>query len=283
MQTQRSLWRDATLLFLLFLPISLLATTEKVSKQYDLLPSKTYFIDLEIDAAEIEVMRGEAHQLRLELRFTKDAFSYDIDFDEKAGEMRIYFDKEDWVEEDFDGTIAEFNLYLPHNVELRLNSSIKAGEVAFELGGMKIAKFELKTWAGEVTVGFEKPNKIQMKTFHLNTKVGETRLRDLGNARFEYADINSGIGKLDIDFRGEFVSETTAEIDLDIGETDIYLPEEIGTRIVVKKFLFLSDVNISGDYRKSGRYYVSENYDNASRKFDLRINPGIGALHVSSR
>lgn len=44
---------------------------------------------------------------------------------------------------------------------------------------------------------------MAMNSLDVNVKVGETQLRNLGNAHFRSADIDNGIGSLDVDFSGD--------------------------------------------------------------------------------
>jgi predicted membrane protein len=168
-------------------------------------------------------------------------------------------------------------------VEIELSSKIKAGEINFELGDLKLKDFQLRNFAGEVEVDFSKPNPIEMELLDINVKVGETTLRRLGNARFRSAKINGGIGELSIDFAGEGLKSARAEIDLDIGETSIYLPHDLGVRFDSSTFGFLTQSSIDYEFIKKGRFYYSEKYESASKTMDFSISSGIGELRVIYR
>jgi len=123
---------------------------------------------------------------------------------------------------------------------------------------------------------------LSMSVLKINTKVGETEIIRLGNARFKEAEINGGIGEMRVDFRGKILNEALADVDLDIGEATIYLPDDdVGVKLSVSKFLFLSDVEISRNFRKSGRHYYSRNYDDAKNALTLRVSPGLGELNIN--
>ncbi len=69
---------------------------------------------------------------------------------------------------------------------------------------------------------------------------------------------------------------------MDIGETILYLPDDdVGVKLSVSKFLFLSDVVVPRNLRKSGRYYYSQNYDDAKSALNLRVSPGLGELNIN--
>jgi predicted membrane protein len=149
-----------------------------------------------------------------------------------------------------------------------------------QLGGLRVADFAMSVTAGEVNLDFDEPNRLEMETLELRTRIGESKFRHLGNARFRDADINGGIGEMIIDFSGAMLASAVARVDLDIGETVIILPQEAGAKLSVSKFLFLSQIDIPFDFRKDGRYYYTDNYGKAGQDFQLRINSGIGELRI---
>ncbi len=89
------------------------------------------------------------------------------------------------------------------DVEIDLEARIKAGAIEIDLGGLSLVGLDLITWAGEVQVEFSEPNWTEMDFLKINTKVGETEIVRLGNARFKEAEINGGIGKMRVDFAAE--------------------------------------------------------------------------------
>ncbi len=122
-----------------------------------------------------------------------------------------------------------------------------------------------------------RPDKVLRVDIEIDA--GEVRLQKSPRAR-EARATNGGIGEMRVDFRGALPSQAVAEIDLDIGETTLYLPEEAGITLSVSKLLFLSDVNLPHQFRKSGRYYYSRNYDEASNRLALHVSPGLGELRI---
>lgn len=85
---------------------------------------------------------------------------------------------------------------------------------------------------------------------------------------------------MDVDFSG-LTEDATADVDLDIGATDIFIPDNIGVKLSVHKFLFLSQVDIPHSLRKKGSYYISENYQDDEKSVVLKVKPGIGDLRIS--
>lgn len=236
---------------------------------------------VDIDAGELRVAKGKSRdEVRVGLAYNKSQFSHSFRYNENRNALDVQFDKEGWFDHERDRTLAEIDIELPTEGELQLDFKIKAGEINMELGGLRILDFALETLAGEVNLDFDEPNRVEMASLLLNTKVGESKFRRLGNARFRDADINGGIGEMTIDFSGEMAKDAVARVDLDIGETVIVLPRDAGTKLSISKFLFLSHVELPFDLHKDGRYYYSENYERADRTFQLRLSSGVGECRI---
>ena len=88
---------------------------------------------------------------------------------------------------------------------------------------------------------------------------------------------------MEIDFSGEGLKLSRVDIDLDIGETMIYLPRELGVRFDSSTLGFLTQSQLDFKFDKKGRFYLSDNYDSAAKKLDMSISSGIGELRVLYR
>ena len=257
--------------------------TERFKQKYEINSDKVLHVNIDIDAAQVRISKSSrSKEVWLSIYFSEDEFKIYEDYDRKRSRLDIEFDKKGWTNNDSKDLKAEFVLELPPDVEIYLEARIKAGVIEIDLGGLSIVGMELTTWAGEVQVEFSEPNQSEMDYLKINTKVGETKIVRLGNARFREAEINGGIGEMRVDFRGRMLNEAMADVDLDIGETTIYLPDDdVGVKLSVSKFLFLSDVEVPRNFRKSGRYYYSKNYDDAKYALRLHVSPGLGALNIN--
>ncbi len=254
---------------------------EKLDNTFKVRTNRDFRLRLDVDAGEVRVSRGQSEdELRVHLLYSKKEFRHAFRFNDRDNFLEIRFDKDGWFGHKGDRLAAELEIELPRDATMRIDCKIKAGEVNMQLGGLRLADFALSVTAGEVNIDFDQPNRIEMESLSLNTKIGESKFRQLGNARFREADLNGGIGEMTIDFSGEMLEAAVARVDLDIGETVIVLPREAGTKLAVSKFLFLSQINLPFDMYKEGRYYYTENYHENDRGFQLRVSSGIGELRV---
>lgn len=291
MQTLKFFWRAVPGLLLLgALPLAAAPQRdesrelEKVQSNFKVRTDRDFHFRLEVDAGEVRVSRGSSEdQLTVHLVYTKKQFRHALRFNEQENRLEVRFDKDGWFSHDGDGMTAELEIELPRDATMHADCRIKAGEVEMQLGGLRLADFMMQVMAGEVNVDFDEPNRMEMAKLELNTRIGESNFRRLGNARFRDADINGGIGEMTIDFSGAVLPAARAEVDLDIGETVIVLPQATGAKLAVSKFLFLSHIEMPFDFRKDGRYYYNDNYGKAGQDFELRVNSGIGELRIEQR
>ncbi len=241
-------------------------------------------VNIEIDAGEVDVRKNSnPNECRIFYKYDGEEIEKEIDYNKSRNLIHIIFDQEfPWhndSEHDNDNHL-KVEVLLPEAPQIDLDANIKAGAVDFELGDLRLKSVALRNWAGDVSVDFDQPNLVRMTSFEVNVKVGELKIANLGNANFEIADINSGIGEMHLDFSGAKLKDATADVDLDIGETTIIIPENSGTKMKVSKFLFLSEVNYPNWFEKRGSYYYSENFDKLGEHLNLRISTGIGELKI---
>ncbi|MBN1998476.1 hypothetical protein JW935_13035 [candidate division KSB1 bacterium] len=272
--------------FLLLLLFGVSSRAEKVTiDQLYPIKGELFKLTLKIDGGEVEVSRGNrARECFLYVEYNSERIETDVRFHENTDELLVKLDIKDlgfWKKENKDRSwTAKVKIELPTDPDIDLRTEIKAGETKLDLGDLHIQNFILKNWAGEVEVNFDRPNLTKMNIFDVSVKVGEMRLRNLGNANFEEGDINGGIGEMAVDFSGSAFKRSMARIDLDVGETTIVLPRQAGAKLKVSKFSFLSSVEYPNWFEKRGKYYYSENYENADQSIFLMISSGIGELNI---
>ncbi|OGC02685.1 hypothetical protein A2V82_09440 [candidate division KSB1 bacterium RBG_16_48_16] len=240
-------------------------------------------VEIDVDGGQVQVKRSESDtDCHVWLEYNPNKSNADVQFNERTNELKISVDHEKWsiVNKGDDENFVKVVVELPLAPQIDLDADVKAGEMKLQLGGIHLRNFELRNLAGEVNVDFDQPNKSELETLDVNCKVGELTLSRLGNANFSEADINSGIGEVSIDFLGEKIRRAMVHIDLDIGETRIVLPKELGVKMKVSKFLFLSNVSYPNWFDKKGKYYFSKNYKETKESLYLTISTGIGELGI---
>lgn len=257
---------------------------KKIEQNFSIKSNEPLIFFLDADAGVIEVMSHKSEdQISVVATVNEKVDALNMGFDNRRNEFSISLDRKKWLKSLNNEKASRLTIKLPVNVQLEMTSTIKAGEIDYDMAWLTIKNFGLRNFAGDVRLDFPEPNAMEMETLDINIKVGETTLRRLGNARFRDADINGGIGELHIDLSGENLKTSEVNIDLDIGATTVYLPKNTGVRLKSSTFGFLSDTNLDSEFRKSGKYYFSNNYDSAAKTLFVSISTGIGELKVKYR
>ncbi|MBN2414419.1 hypothetical protein JXO52_01185 [bacterium] len=241
---------------------------------------------LDVDAGEVHITRGSTDRdVVIDISYTEDTFRERLDFDTNRNRVTVELDTKSWKrigKDHDDDTWSRVTLEIPDGVDVLFDSRLKAGEVDMDLGGIRLREFTLSMWAGETDIRFSEPNPVIMDMLDINAKVGECTLSDLGNTRFRTAEINGGIGELSVDFNGALLPGSRADVDLDIGEASVYVPDAAGVKLMIGgMFSFMSSKRIDSGFRKRGRAYYNDRFTSEEQGFQLRITPGLGELSVT--
>jgi len=274
------------LLLVLLLPHLILAKEIKSKKYvFDVTSEKLLVARLDIDISSDFRIRPnpDSKQIIVEINYNPEKMDVDADFDANSNHLYVSVDVEKWSK-GFHGdqNSGECTVYFPLGIPIELNSSCKAGEINFDLGGLSLENVDLRLAAGTVKVRFQKPNPIQMDDFSIDGKIGELELEKLGNAGFQTADISAGIGVLSLGLSGSKKIDFPQDISVDmkIGEINLILPENRPIKLRISKFLFLSQSDIPDEFERHGSYYTHGDIKNARNLLYLRISPGLGALNI---
>jgi len=254
---------------------------KRVDQSYSVPEGKELRIIVNCDAGILYMRRNnESRAVRVYIYYAPELYNTDVHFDERIGELYVDVVKEGLLKGIDSDKTAEIEIEIPYDVPTYLNAKIKAGEVDMDLGDLRLKDFQMASWAGEVTVDFSRPNREIIHNMDIDIKVGSVKLRRLGNANFERAIINGGIGELTVDFSGANTGKAMAKVDLKIGENRVILPRNIGVRLAVSKMWFLSNLDLPPGLRKKGRFYYSDFYEDESRELLLRVEMGIGEIRL---
>jgi len=239
---------------------------------------------LQADAGDVQLTRNERDECQVFVEYYENRCELDVVYNERNKSLEIDIDHHNWsmIKEgdSKDKDYAVIKIALPYKPDLDVQVELKAGKLDLQLGDLHVAGLRLKSWAGETRLDFQRPNRTELKTLDVDCKVGEVRLKHLGNANFTEADINGSIGEMTVDFTGDKIKRAMARLDLDIGATTVIVPEEVAVKMKVSKFLFLSEVNHPSWFRQEGNYYYSKNYKDQDDSLYLMVSTGIGELRV---
>lgn len=238
--------------------------------------------NITMDVGEFTLTRSADVKIaRVHIAYDPDKCDVRVSYNPEDSNFYLDVDHHRLFEKD-NHKVAKIFLELPAEPITDLRVKQKAGEMDFTLGDLSLRSCRIKGSAGELTVDFDAPNRIRMVDLDISCTVGESTLRNIGNARFRKARINGGIGEMTVDFSGWADTSGEVDIDNDLGETTVYIPRDVMARMRVSKAGFLTDYSCSDWFEEHHGYYYSKNSIPGKENLYLHISSGIGELSINS-
>jgi hypothetical protein len=104
---------------------------------------------------------------------------------------------------------------------------------------------------------------------------------DFSDLKINNLDLDTGVGNVKVVF-GTNSEYAKADIDTGISDIEIVLPENLGTRIMFDGGI--KNTNLKNlNWTRSGKFYISPNYNDSKYKIDIYVNMGIGKLNIVTK
>ncbi|MEE8117627.1 MAG: hypothetical protein V3T28_11005 [Gemmatimonadales bacterium] len=217
---------------------------------------------------------------RMALVYDEDRFEPDVSFHDGRDRLDIGFS---WTHgtglHDTDKLHQRLDLALSPDVPLDLRITFGAAAGDIELGGLSLTEAVIKTGASQSTIRFSEPNRITCERLVFQVGAAQFEALQLGNSRCRSIELNGAVGKMLLDFTGEWSDAVTthAQIKMGLGKLLLRLPESLGVRLDVDRFLV--GLDRSGFLERGGAYY-STSYDTAARKLTIEIQAALGTIEI---
>ncbi|MCS7229087.1 MAG: cell wall-active antibiotics response protein [Candidatus Kryptonium sp.] len=166
---------------------------------------------------------------------------------------------------------------LCRDIPTTLDIVLGASKADIELGGLSLKNLKISTGVSKTNLKFTNPNKITMKRFEIETGAAKFEGEKLGNAKFKTLHFSGGVGSFDIDLSGEILDDAEVNVELGLGEIDIYLPKEVGA--IISSSGVFSSGKFDNFFKKWDKY-ISFNYEKAQKKISIFIESGLGNVRV---
>jgi hypothetical protein len=137
-------------------------------------------------------------------------------------------------------------------MNLKINAGAYQGDI--ELGGLALKSLEVNDGAADISLKFSEPNKTEMETLRYITGASSVKLSGLANANFTSMIFRSGAGDYTLDFSGELQRDAVVTVESGFSQLVIIVPEGTSAKLIFKGGL--TNVNMSGGWKKSGEAYV---------------------------
>jgi hypothetical protein len=159
------------------------------------------------------------------------------------------------------------------DVPMQLNIKAGAYKGAMELGGLSLSSLSVADGASQVKLSFANPNKVEMDTLRYETGASTVELSGLANANFSDMIFKGGAGSYTLDFSGELKRDATVSVDSGLSSVTIIVPTGVSAQVLVDQGL--ANVDMSGDWEKSGSNYTLAG---SGPQITFNVNLGAGNL-----
>jgi hypothetical protein len=184
-----------------------------------------------------------------------------------AGDLRIAGGADDLLNAAFTYNVPEWRPEVRYDVSgrqgiLEVNQP-KSGFVNVE-GGKTTYEWDLR-FADEVPID-------------LRAKLGAgTSNVDLRGLTLSRLNVETGVGDVTVDLRGNYQRDFDAQIKGGIGNTKVLLPKGVGVTVAVKQGL--GNIEVVG-LKHGGAGYVNDAYDTAETVLRISVESGLGQIRL---
>ncbi len=182
------------------------------------------------------------------------------------------------------GGIPDFNERIKNEWDLKFGDSpikldIQAGGYSadYEFGDLSLQDLKVADGAADVSLSFSKPNRVEMDTFRYSSGASNITFKDLANANFDQMIFQSGAGSYRLDFAGELKRDATVRIETGFSTVTVTVPK--GVNAVLEVEGGLSNVDLSGDWKKEGNQYLLAGSGSTLR---FIVKMGAGTLRLEN-
>jgi hypothetical protein len=237
---------------------------------------------LDLKMGEFEVVAGDGPgPIRIEGDFDTSIFELETEY-ERYGESGWTYtirtkNKVGWYRMMFaDRRQTSFvRIILPRGVPLSLEGEVGMGEVRMDLGGLWLVNTDLVAGMGEFTIDFDEPLLAPMDGFRLASKMGECRVRSLGNASPSTVHVRHRMGALSLGLVGAWQNDTEVRGGITMGELLVWVPDDVHVDVEnMRQVLGASNV--------ADRSMLDE-VDEAAPTLRLNLSGGMGSVEVLRR
>jgi len=168
-------------------------------------------------------------------------------------------------------------------IPISFDVELGVGNGDFDLTGLKVKDFNLSTGASDVTLAFDEPNKATIDNLNIESGVSKFNGRNLGNANFKRFRFQGGVGTYTLDFSGQLNREVDVDVEVGLGAVTIIVPENVGAKIYYEES-WVSRIDCDRDFQSAQEnQYITDNFQTASGRMNLRIQAGLGSVKVRRR
>ena len=172
---------------------------------------------------------------------------------------------------------GELELELTTEVPMALKLDFGAGRSDVDLGGLSLTDLDMTIGAADARLDISSPNPVEMRRATLEVGAAEFTARHLGNLNAEEIEMNAGVGKISLDFTGEWARNARVSVEMGVGALELRFPEGLGVKLV--KSTFLTSFDSQGLVKRGDAYY-SLDWEDAEHRITIDVDASFGGIEV---
>ncbi|KOS68590.1 hypothetical protein AEA09_08530 [Lysinibacillus contaminans] len=188
----------------------------------------------------------------------------DVELNLGVGEITVQKGAKEWVEGNVKYNVKDLEPKVKYDLRR------KKGDIVIEHKNLK--KFRISEIKNEWD--FKLTDKIPIN-LSVNTGASMANL-DLQGLKIENLDIETGVGDLTVDLRGDWKKSFETNIETGVGQTTVILPSKVGVKIKAEKGI--GTINVVGFISKGNDVYVNEAYEDADVILTVDAEVGVGEV-----
>ena len=188
-----------------------------------------------------------------------------VDLSMGAGNLTIGGGAQRLLNADFTYNVASWR------PEVRYSSTGTHGDLTIRQPGQGHAQIGRTRCAWDLTLNNDVPMDLNL---HFGT--GEAHL-DLGSLSLRSVEVDMGVGKLEMDLRGNPKHNYDVRIRGGIGEATVRLPAGVG--IYAEGAGGIGEIKTQG-LRREGGHWINDAYEDAKVRIHLDVRGGIGSMRL---
>lgn len=196
------------------------------------------------------------------------AKALDVEIDLGVGEITVQKGAKEWVEGNVKYNIKDLEPKVKYDLRR------KKGDVVIEHKNLK--KFRISEIKNEWDIKLTDKIPINLS---VNTGASMANI-DLQGLKIENLEIETGVGDLTVDLRGDWKKSFETNIETGVGQTTVILPSKVGVKIKAEKGI--GTINVVGFISKGNDVYVNEAYEDAYVILTVDAEVGVGEVTFKS-
>ncbi len=271
----------------------LLAQSQVYRQAVDLAPYAEVDLTVRLAAVNFQVLPGEGTVLTLHQSPPADPddslliylhpteTGIEVEIRPKKGARESHGDWEKvfrYLKEQPDSTLR-VTLILPREIPFQavtLDAGVALGTLDF--GGLHLKSLEINVGAGEAILDFSEPLAEEAENLEVNVGVGDLHARRLGNGRFRYAEVNTGMATAALDLTGPWPPGARLEASAGIASVCFHIPTNLGVRVETEGFLIVRDFD---PLVRENHTWVTPNYHEVPNHLLLSLGGALTHYQVT--